>query len=133
MSTDLCKACFRTGETKPVQVRYGERGEPWVESSIRRCANDECWNTTGGTLEERLTHIRNVYDYKYFGDYELSPEQNDAVWEAKALAQKVPLLLSALKTLRAAAFHEDNLLRAAGMVEANDKALAAIASAEEAQ
>lgn len=84
-----CKACFRTAETEPVLIRWGGSGEPWVESSIRRCANDDCWNTTGGTLEERLQHVRNVYDYKYFGDYELTPKQNDAVREALAIAEQL--------------------------------------------
>ncbi len=90
-----CRACFCTSETEPVLIRRGPRGSEWVESSIRQCANHECRNTTGGSLEERLTHIGNVYDYKYFGDYELSPEQVDAVWEAKAIADCLPGLILA--------------------------------------
>jgi hypothetical protein len=97
-ATQPCASCFKTSETVAVEIRH-RRGEEWVESTIRRCANDECWNTTGGTLEDRLTHIRNVYDYKYFGDYELSPEQLDAVFDAGALAALVPDLLEALKAL----------------------------------
>lgn len=39
-----------------------------------------------GSREDRLKWIKNVYDYKYFGDYELSPEQLSAVYEAYAIA-----------------------------------------------
>ena len=105
-----CRACFKTSETVPVNIRWGERGEPWVESSIRRCANDECWNTTGGTLEERFQHVQNVYDYKYFGDYVLSPEQADAVMEAKCIAK------------RAAEFEARALKAEAALAEAAEEA-----------
>lgn len=90
-----CKACFEADVTEVVEVRHGERGEPWVDSTILRCP--KCKNTVGGTLADRLTYIRNAYDYKYFGDYELSEEQNDAVWSAKALAGLVPDLVAAAK------------------------------------
>lgn len=103
MSGELCKACFKTSETEVVQIMEGGRSAPvrkWIDSGIRCCANPECRNTTGGTLAERLAHIDDVYGYKYFGDYELAPEQLDAVWEAKAIAFKVPALVEALRDLR---------------------------------
>lgn len=98
MAAELCKACFKTSETEVVQIMEGGRYAPerkWVDTSIRRCANSECHNTTGGTLAERLAYIDDAYGYKYFGDYELSPAQNDAVWEAKAIASLVPDLVAA--------------------------------------
>lgn len=82
---EKCKSCFETSEMIPVQIREG-RGQPWVDSSLKRCANDECWNMREGTREDRLKWIKNVYDYKYFGDYKLSPEQLSAVYEAYAIA-----------------------------------------------
>ena len=85
MQHEKCKSCFECSETIVVTVR-DERGGEWRESSVRRCANDQCWHIVGGTREDRLLWIGNVYDYKYFGDYELSPEQLSAVYEAKALA-----------------------------------------------
>jgi len=84
--TEKCKSCFETDELTPVQIRRGDRGTAWEDSSLRRCANDECWNIREGTREDRLAWVKNVYDYKYFGDYELSPEQLSAVWEAYSIA-----------------------------------------------
>lgn len=94
MTEDTCKSCFKTAEIEPVKVK---RDGQWVDSTVRRCANAECHAVREGTLADRLQHVRSVYDYKYFGDYELSPEQNDAVWEAKAIAERVPVMLEALK------------------------------------
>ncbi|WP_313666169.1 hypothetical protein [Shinella sp.] len=85
MQSEKCKSCFECSETIVVMVR-DERGGEWRESSVRRCANDQCWHIVDGTREDRLLWIDNVYGYKYFGDYELSPEQLSAVYEAKALA-----------------------------------------------
>ncbi len=84
--SDKCNSCYVTADTVPVQVRRGGRGSPWEDSTLRRCANDECWNMREGTREDRLDWVKNVYDYKYFGDYELSPEQLSAVYEAYAIA-----------------------------------------------
>lgn len=85
MQNEKCKSCFECTETVVVKVR-DDRNSEWRDSSVRRCANDQCWHIVGGTREDRLTWISNVYDYKYFGDYELSPEQLAAVYEAKAIA-----------------------------------------------
>lgn len=85
MQSEKCKSCFECSETIVVMVR-DERGGEWRESSVRRCANDQCWHIVDGTREDRLLWIDNVYGYKYFGNYELSPEQLSAVYEAKALA-----------------------------------------------
>ena len=85
MQNEKCKSCFECTETVIVKVRY-DRSSEWRDSSVRRCANDQCWHIVDGTREDRLTWINNVYDYKYFGDYELSPEQLAAVYEAKSLA-----------------------------------------------
>ncbi len=89
MSEGTCKSCFKCSEVVVVTVR-DERGSEWRGSSVRRCANDQCWHIVDGTHEDRLTWISNVYDYKYFGDYELSPEQLAAVFEAKNLATGLP-------------------------------------------
>lgn len=85
MQSEKCKSCFECSETVIVKVR-DDRNSEWRDSSVRRCANDQCWHIVDGTREDRLTWINNVYDYKYFGDYELSPEQLAAVYEAKSLA-----------------------------------------------
>lgn len=85
MQNEKCKSCFECSETIVVTVR-DERGGEWRDSTVRRCANDQCWHIVDGSREDRLLWIRNVYDYKYFGDYELNPEQLSAVYEAKALA-----------------------------------------------
>jgi hypothetical protein len=107
---DLCGACFKTSDVEPVQVRRS-REEGWVESSLRICANEECRNLRAGTDEDRLTFIKNEYEYKYFGDYELSPEQSTAVWEAYTFAARVPALLAENEKLRA------SLLEAVGALE----------------
>lgn len=92
---NLCKSCFRSSETEPVQVK---RDGQWVESpTVRRCTNPECHSIRAGTLRDRLEYVERIYSYKYFGDYELSPEQLDAVMEANGIAQCVPALLEALK------------------------------------
>lgn len=85
MQNKKCKSCFECTETVVVKVR-DDRNSEWRDSSVRRCANDQCWHIVDGTRADRLTWINNVYDYKYFGDYELSPEQSAAVYEAKSLA-----------------------------------------------
>ncbi|MEH3108952.1 MAG: hypothetical protein PGN22_03170 [Agrobacterium cavarae] len=85
MQNEKCKSCFECTETVIVKVR-NDRNSEWRDSSVRRCANDQCWHIVDGTREDRLAWISNVYDYKYFGDYELSPEQVAAVYEAKSLA-----------------------------------------------
>jgi len=84
-----CTSCFKTEDMVCIQVRE-ERGMPWKDSTVMRCANDECWSIRAGTRSDRIKWIRNVYDYKYFGDYELSPEQTQAVWEAFNLAASNP-------------------------------------------
>lgn len=83
---DKCKSCFETNEVLPVEIRKN-RESGWVESSIKRCANNDCWAIREGSHTDRLVWIGNVYDYKYFGDYELSPEQLSAVWDAFYLAR----------------------------------------------
>lgn len=95
----LCQSCFRTAETEPVKVLRGERytGGEWVESTLRRCANDECFALREGSLEDRLAFVRNEYGYKYFGDYELSPAQSTAVWEAYTAAMSSCGLLQAAR------------------------------------
>jgi hypothetical protein len=50
-------------------------------------------------MADRLEHINTVYGYKYFGDYELSPEQLDVVGEAVMFANRVPNLLAAAKAV----------------------------------
>ncbi|WP_035198522.1 hypothetical protein [Agrobacterium tumefaciens] len=85
MQNEKCKSCFECTETVIVKVR-DDRNSEWRDSSVRRCANDQCWHIVDGTRADRLTWISNVYDYKYFGDYELSHEQLAAVYEAKSLA-----------------------------------------------
>lgn len=98
---ETCSSCFKTGETEPVSVK---RNGKWIESpTVRRCVNPECHAVRAGTTEDRLEHVATVYGYKYFGDYELTPEQLDAVWEAKAIAAKTPTLLTALNRLVRAA------------------------------
>ncbi len=82
-----CTECFREHEVLPVRIRHA-RGGDWVDSSIRRCANDECWAIRDGSEEDIKVWLKNVYEYKYFGDYELSPEQKQAVREAFARATK---------------------------------------------
>lgn len=97
---ETCSACFKPLVVEAVQILRGQRYTPeakWVESSVKRCA--DCKHTFGGTLEDRLAYIRTVYGYKYFGDYEPSEDQLDAIWEAKALAELVPDLLEAVKEL----------------------------------
>lgn len=90
--SERCKACGKALATEPVQILNGPRysGAQWVESGIRRCMNSECFNTTGGTLEEQLAYIDGVHGYKYFGDYPLSPEELDAVGTAIGLAKSLP-------------------------------------------
>lgn len=95
---EACPSCFKTSDVEPVQVRH-DRETGWVDSTLRRCANPECHAIREGTTEDRLTHLRNVYDYKYFGDYELSPEQLGAVWEAFTFAMKVPALEARAESL----------------------------------
>ncbi len=93
-TSEKCASCFKTSETEPVRVKRDGR---WIDSpTVRRCVDPECHAVREGTVTDRLEHINTVYGYKYFGDYELSPEQLDAVWEAKALAARVPGLLEAL-------------------------------------
>lgn len=87
--SEQCKSCYKASETLPVQVR-DERGQPWRDSTVKRCANDECWNICEGAQADRLLWVKNVYHYKYFGDYELSPEQLSAVWEAYTIAAAKP-------------------------------------------
>lgn len=94
---DVCQSCYKTDATEGVHVRRD--GGEWVASTLRRCANPECQEIRSGSLEDRFTHLRNVYAYKYFGDYELSPEQSVAVWDAYGYAMKVPALLEALSFL----------------------------------
>lgn len=96
-----CPSCFKAAEIEVVQIRQPDRS--WADSSIRRCA--DCKHTFGGTLADRLAYINDVFGYKYFGDYELSEEQIDAVWEAKAIAGMVPALLAALVKLKALHTH----------------------------
>jgi len=122
-----CKACFKPLRTEPVMILNGPRysGAQWVESSIQRCANSECCNTTGGTLEERIAYINGVYGYKYFGDYELSPEQMDAVGEAVSLAAQVPSLVAVLADL----LHENSTKSAEDRLRTRIAAEAAIAKA----
>jgi hypothetical protein len=98
---ERCAYCFKTSETEAMQVRRRPRSEggEWVESSVRLCANPECRAIRAGSLEDRLTFVSNTYEYKYFGDYELSEEQQTAVWEAYRLANHVPELLAALSAL----------------------------------
>lgn len=105
MQSEKCKSCFECTETVIVKVR-DDRNSEWRDSSVRRCANDQCWHIVDGTREDRLTWISNVYDYKYFGDYELSPEQLAAVYEAKSLA-------AALSTAEPVAFTSQGQIAAA--------------------
>jgi hypothetical protein len=84
-----CGECFKPFNWEPVRLRNPDKS--WFDApTLRRCANTsqgkECWALDGGTRTERLAFIERVYDYKYFGDYELSPEQLSAVWAAYALA-----------------------------------------------
>ena len=88
-----CRCCFETAETEPVKVRDRSTRE-WVDSSLLRCVNKECHAIRAGTDADRIAHINDVYGYKYFGDYELSPEQIDAVGEAVKYANRVPALLA---------------------------------------
>lgn len=83
---EKCKSCFQTADIVPVKIRRGERGSAWEDSTLMRCANDECWNMRVGSRSDRLAWVKNVYDYKYFGGYELSPEQLSAVYEAYSIA-----------------------------------------------
>jgi hypothetical protein len=99
---DLCKSCYVTSETAIVQVRRGERGTPWEDSTVNRCANNECWAIIEGTDADKLSWIGNVYDYKYFGDYPLSEEQLSAVYEALGMAKKSCALEEENKRLREA-------------------------------
>ncbi len=81
-----CSECYKPLVTEPVQLRQPDRS--WADApSLRRCANEECWALYGGKREERLAFVQDTYSYKYFGDYELSPQQVTAVWEALALAK----------------------------------------------
>lgn len=84
---DKCPECFATDQVTTVKVR-DDRGSEWRDSTLLRCANDDCWRIREGEIADRLTWIKNVYGYKYFGDYELSPEQAAAVWEAYNLASR---------------------------------------------
>jgi hypothetical protein len=90
MTEGICRSCGSTSDLLPVQVRRGPpyQGFEYEDSSLRRCANNECWTIREGTAEDRMAFIRNQYDYKYFGDYELSPEQLEAVYQALYLAEK---------------------------------------------
>lgn len=95
-----CPSCYKVGVPEAVQIR-DERGQPWRDSSVQRCPQADCHHTFGGTLEDRLKYLECVYGYKYFGDYELSPEQVDAVWSAYSLAKQVPALEAENARLRA--------------------------------
>jgi hypothetical protein len=95
-SAALCSCCYRTADMEPVEVK---RDGKWVASTIRRCTNPECHSVREGSLADRVAHINSVYGYKYFGDYELSPEQLDAVGEAVMLANRVPELLRVAELL----------------------------------
>lgn len=97
--TELCKSCYASSETVTVQVRHGERGTAWEDSTIKRCANNDCWSIVEGTTADKLVWIKNVYDYKYFGDYPLSEEQLAAVYAALGLASGVPALEAMADTL----------------------------------
>lgn len=97
-AADKCPNCYATADMEPVEVK---RDGKWVASTVRRCVNRECHTVREGTLEDRVAHINSVYGYKYFGDYELSPEQMDVVGEAVGLAQRVPALADALKVFAA--------------------------------
>jgi len=88
-----CPSCYRVGVPEVVPIRR-TREEGWIGSTIRACPN--CKYTFGGTLADRITHINCVYGYKYFGDYELSDEQKNAVGEMIAIANRVPKLIAAL-------------------------------------
>ena len=111
---DVCQSCYKTDAIEGVHVRRD--GGEWVASTLRRCANPECQEIRSGSLEDRFTHLRNVYAYKYFGDYQLSPEQSVAVWDAYAWAMKVPALLEALKGARAIVAEElDCLIRSCSL------------------
>ena len=98
---DVCRSCFKTAEMEPVKVRRSGCAT-WKPSTIWRCANPECHTIRKGTDDDILDHLNAVYGYKYFGDYELSPEQTDAVWEALRLAKKSKLLAQALAEAEAA-------------------------------
>lgn len=112
MSDDLCGACFKTNETEAVKIRHS-RETGWVDSSVRRCVNPKCHNVREGTLADRWAHVRNVYDYKYFGDYELSPAQMDAVGEMMMFAEHAwklaPALQKAADALHTAYVHDGTM------------------------
>ena len=96
-AAEKCPGCYETSETEPVKVK---RDGVWVESTVRRCVNRECHTVREGSLEDRVAHINSVYGYKYFGDYELSPEQLDVVGEAVDLANRALTLTAELAKLR---------------------------------
>jgi hypothetical protein len=87
-----CPSCYQATAIEVVQIRQPDRS--WVDSSVRRCTG--CKHTFGGSLEDRLAYIRDTYAYKYFGDYEMTDAQLDAIWEANVLACMVPALVAAL-------------------------------------
>jgi hypothetical protein len=90
-----CPSCFRQSEIEAVQIRQPDRS--WADSSIKRCST--CKHSFGGTLSDRIAYVNDVYNYKYFGDYDLSSEQLDAVGEMISIAMLVPALLAALHTI----------------------------------
>lgn len=83
-----CPACFRDTDRFPVKIRR-EGSKEWVDSSILRCSDPECGFTSGGTIEERMVYVTNETEYKYFGDYELTPIQVDAVNTAIGVANEL--------------------------------------------
>jgi hypothetical protein len=113
-----CPSCYKSSAPEVVPVRR-DRNEGWVESTIRQCRN--CKYTFGGTLADRLVHVNCVYEYKYFGDYELSDEQKDAVGEMIALANLVPKLTAQLSTRDQTVKELADLLRRALPVISKDK------------
>lgn len=130
MEADTCKSCFKTAETEPVRVK---RDGVWIESpTVRRCVNSECHAVRSGSLADRLEHVNTVYAYKYFGDYELSPEQSDAVWEAKAIASRAPALMEAMAVVsRVASGHNKTFEEGLAALQViQDVADAAISQAE---
>ncbi len=54
---DLCRACWKTAETEAVPVK---RDGMWGDSTVRRCANDECHAVRSGSLPDRVAHINSV-------------------------------------------------------------------------
>ena len=122
-----CPSCYKDAEPEGVLVRDKDTRE-WVPCTVKRCPL--CHYSFGGTLADRLANAEAEYSYKYFGDYELSPAQMDAVGEMLAMSRAAVALHSALLELLDVAEIDAGSMPTQRFVDAIKDARSAIAKAE---